>query len=283
MTAVAQEDKAPNNCEPTTTSAPTKPNSDFTIFNSIFNFQPLQHLTVERLEPVSRHFVVIDFGFPVAITDIMIPACAELSSLSFDYWTYKEQKDSKRLCVSTSLNTNAVLLNDLQPPIVCRYLKLIFVSLNANHVKARIPIGYYFGCPYIFYNDVNNTVNDSTLANVFRQPQLAASYLNYLEKLYEDNHCHYSMSAGKLHELINEIQFPSDNIGHLKMMQFSFNDNNDLSSRIKTVYKECLDYQFQLNLNAQLIKRMRSVPVVGSRDGRSLFNREFICLCLIDC
>lgn len=73
------------------------------------------------------------------------------------------------------------------------------------------------------------------------------------------------MSVGKLHELINEIQFPSDNIGHLKMMQFNFNENNDLSSRIKTVYKECLDYQFQLNLNSQLIKRMRNGTIGTDR------------------
>lgn len=206
----------------------------------------------------------------------MIPACSELSSLSIDYWTYKEQKDSKRLCVSTSVNTNSVLLNDLQPPIVCRYLKLIFVSLNVNHVKAKIPIGYYFGYPYIFYNDKNNLITDHSLTNVFKQPTIAQNYLNHLEKLYEDNHCHYSMSVGKLRELINEIQFPSDNIGHLKMMQFNFNDNNDLSTRIKNVYKECLDYQFQLNLNAQLIKRMQSVnnPELNERSTHFLDTKK---------
>ncbi len=231
---------------------------DFSIFNSLFTFQPLQHLIVERLEPVSRHFVVIDFGFPVAITDIMIPACTELSSLSIDYWIYKEQKDSKRLCVSTSVNQAPVILNDLQPPIVCRYLKLIFVSLNAtNHLKAKIPIGYYFGYPYIFYNDHNSTALDPQLTNVFKQPYIAPTYLAHLEKLYEDNHCHYSISVSKLRDLISDIQFPTDNIGHLKMMQFNFNENNDLSTRIKQVYKECLDYQFQLNLNAHLIKRIR--------------------------
>ena len=213
---------------------------DFSIFNSIFTFQPLQYLTVERLEPVSRHFIIIDFGFPVAITDIMIPACSELSSLSIDYWTFKEQKDSKRLCVSTNVYQNSILLNELQPPVVCRYIKLIFVSQSANVVKAKIPIGYYFGYPQIFCNE--NAIAETGL-----------SYLNHLEKLYEDNHCHYSMSIGKLRELLNEIQFPSDNIGHLKMMQFNLNENNDLSTRIKSIYKECLDYQFQLNLNAQLI------------------------------
>ena len=190
----------------------------------------------------------------------MIPACSELSSLSIDYWTFKELKDSKRLCVSTNVHQNSILLNELQPPVVCRYIKLIFVSQSANVVKAKIPIGYYFGYPQIFCNE--NTIAETGL-----------SYLSHLEKLYEDNHCHYSMSIGKLRELLNEIQFPSDNIGHLKMMQFNLNENNDLSTRIKSVYKECLDYQFQLNLNAQLIKRIRLANGLETNDRKQLMAR----------
>ena len=95
-----------------------KQNIDTSIFNSIFNFNPLQFLVIERMEPISRHFVVLDFGFPVALTDVMIPSCSELSSISIDLWTQKEQKDSKRLCVSTDISQKAVFLNDLQPPAV---------------------------------------------------------------------------------------------------------------------------------------------------------------------
>ena len=75
------------------------------------------------------------------------------SSLSIDYWLFKEQKDSKRLCVSTTISQNPILLNDLQPPIICRYIKLIYVSQSTNTAKAKIPIGYFFGHPYIFYDD----------------------------------------------------------------------------------------------------------------------------------
>ena len=34
----------------------------------------------------------------------------------------------------------------------------------------------------------------------------ALLYLSYLEKLYEDNKCHYSISVAKLRELLNEIR-----------------------------------------------------------------------------
>lgn len=132
-------------------------NVDTSIFNSIFHLNQLQYLIVERMEPVSRHFVLIDFGFPVVLTDVMIPACGELSSLSIDVWLQKEQKDSKRLCVSTDINQNAILLNDLQPAPVCRFLKLIFVAHSTNIVKAKIPIGYFFGYPQVLFNQNTET------------------------------------------------------------------------------------------------------------------------------
>jgi len=123
------------------------------IFNTVFTLNPFQYLIIERMEPVSRHFVVLDFGHAVALTDIMIPASNELSSISIDIWLNKEQKDSKRLCMSTDIGQNALLLNDLQPPPVCRYLKLILVAHSTNTVKARIPVGYYFGYPLLFFTD----------------------------------------------------------------------------------------------------------------------------------
>jgi len=252
---------------------------DTTIFNSIFNFNPLQYLIVERMEPLSRHFVVIDFGFPISLTDIIIPACNELASLSIDLWLHKEQKDSRRLCVSTDIGQKAVLLNDLQPPAVCRYVKLIFVAHSTNIVKAKIPLGHYFGFPLIF-NSSNSELTSSEISpsvstaesvevvqenEAANNKKLISGYLSYLEKLYQDKKCHYFMSLGKLRELLNEINFPSDNIGHLKMMQFNA-DSNEATLRIKEAYGECLDNQFQFNLNAQLVKKLRaSLGISSSR------------------
>ena len=242
------------------TSSDSKAHVDTSIFNSIFNFSPLQFLNVERLEPISRHHVVLDFGFSVAITDIMIPSCGELSSISVDTWTVKEQKDSKRLCVSTDINQNPVLLNDLEPPAVCRYLKITYVAHSANIVKAKIPIGHFFGFPLIFLNEQAAEQPASSAS----QTLVIQSYLSYLEKLNEDKKCHYFMALGKLRELLNEISFPSDNIGHLKMMQFNYNDtNNESSVRIKEAYNQCLDHQFQYNLNSKLIKRLRTSLGLG--------------------
>ena len=147
---------------------------DTTLLNSLFNVTPMQYLIVERMEPVSRHFAIIDFGMPICLSDVIIPACGEIASVSVDYWLQKEQKDSRRLLVSTGITQHSVQLCDIQPPPVCRYIKLIFVSHSSNVVKARIPLGYYFGQPQ----------------------QLDETYLNYLKKLYEENKSHFIQTIG---------------------------------------------------------------------------------------
>ncbi|CAF0910527.1 unnamed protein product [Brachionus calyciflorus] len=229
------------------------PGLDTNILSSIFTLNPVQYMVIDRMEPMSKHFVILDFGYPICLSDIKIPACSELSSISVDIWLNKEQKDSKRLCLSTDINTQSIVLSDLQPPPVCRYIKLIFVANSTNIVKARIPLGYYFGHPYIFTNE--QVLGDQNLPS--KNPKQTMSYLSYLEKLYEDSKCHYSISINKLKDLLNEIQFPTDNIGHLKMMQFSDGQNSEQIQKIKDQYNECLDYQFKLNLNSQLIKKLR--------------------------
>ena len=210
---------------------------------------------------------MLDFGFPVALTDIMIPVCAELASLSIDMWTHKEQKDSKRLCVSTVISENPVLLNDLQPAAVCRYVKLIVVANSNNVVKAKIPIGFFFGYPHVLHSETQ----DENVALLNTKPQMASPnsaskvnflnatrHLSYLEKLYEDSQCHYALAMAKLKKMLNEIKYPNDNIGHLKITQLSATDPLDSSTKIKEVYNECLDYQFQLNLNRHMIRRLQS-------------------------
>jgi baculoviral IAP repeat-containing protein 6 len=139
------------------------------------------------MEPSSRHSVIIVFGFAVALTDIMIPPCNELASISIEIWTNKDQKDSRRLCVSTDTNENPILLNDLQPAPACRHLELIMVALSSNIIKAKIPIGFYFGYPYVFKYD-ETTI--ATTAELQKQQKVnLTSHLSYLGKLYEDCQC----------------------------------------------------------------------------------------------
>ncbi len=72
----------------------------------------------------ARRFVVLDFGKPVLLTDVIIPACGDLASLSIDVWIQGEETDGHRLVVSTDIGIRSLLMNNLMPPPLCRYLKV---------------------------------------------------------------------------------------------------------------------------------------------------------------
>jgi baculoviral IAP repeat-containing protein 6 len=41
----------------------------------------------------ARRFVILDFGKPIVLTDVVIPACSDLASLSIDVWVQGEEID----------------------------------------------------------------------------------------------------------------------------------------------------------------------------------------------
>ncbi len=90
---------------------------------------PVPHeMVMERNHGGARRFVVIDFGRAVYLTDLLIPANEQLSSLSLDVWLHYEDIDGQRLAHVTDIATRPVILCDLQPPPVCRYLKIAVCS-----------------------------------------------------------------------------------------------------------------------------------------------------------
>lgn len=132
--------------------------------------------------PGARRFVTLDFGRPVLLTDVLIPTCGDLASLSMDIWTLGEEVDGRRLVVATDISTHSLILHDLLPPPVCRFMKVrlhrtlslcffrldsiyhgdtfpSFPSLNrqitvigrygSTNARAKIPLGFYYGHTYI--------------------------------------------------------------------------------------------------------------------------------------
>ena len=77
----------------------------------------------------ARRYAVLDFGRPIVLTDVYIPACSDLTSLSVDIWTQGEEVDGQRLAVAMDIESRDLVLNDLLPPPVCRYLKVSFSAL----------------------------------------------------------------------------------------------------------------------------------------------------------
>lgn len=85
---------------------------------------PQQVMVVERMQSGARRFVTLDFGVPVLLTDVIIPACHDLVSLSLDLWLKSEETDAVRLVLVQDIGTKTLVLNDLQPPPICRYIKV---------------------------------------------------------------------------------------------------------------------------------------------------------------
>lgn len=85
---------------------------------------PQQVMVVERMQSGARRFVTLDFGAPVLLTDVIIPACHDLVSLSLDLWLKNEETDAVRLVLATDIGSKTLVLNDLQPPPICRYVKV---------------------------------------------------------------------------------------------------------------------------------------------------------------
>ena len=72
---------------------------------------------------------MLDFGHPVLLTDIFIPACGDLASLSVDVWTKSEEVDGRRLAVALDIGSRDLVMNDLLPPATCRFLKVSLASV----------------------------------------------------------------------------------------------------------------------------------------------------------
>lgn len=76
----------------------------------------------------------------------MIPACEDLVSLSIDYWCFDEETDCTQLVLSSDIGTKTLVLSDLQPPPVCRFLKVTTTGrYGMSATRCKIPLGSFFG------------------------------------------------------------------------------------------------------------------------------------------
>lgn len=107
---------------------------------------PKQMVLIERINSGARRFVVLDFGSPILLTDLVIPSCDELASMYIDIWCINEDVDSIRLVTSTDISTKTLILSDLQPPPICRFMKITIIGrLGMSATKCKIPLGSFYG------------------------------------------------------------------------------------------------------------------------------------------
>ena len=193
------------------------------ISNNILHGQhlPLYQFIIDRLSGGGRSYFVLDFGQQVTLTDILIPSCPELASLSLDFWSHGEHIDCQRLFSSTHISTQPFFLHDLQPSIIARYLRITLIGQSNISVSSiRLPVGYFFGYPYIL-NDENEPIDENQLEKYRNK-------LQQIEGIYESLISTYALCRQKLFNLLSS--------------------NSNLERNfLEKIYRECIQLQIQIN------------------------------------
>ena len=124
------------------------------------------------LHPVSysitgaRRFVVLDFGHAILLTDLVIPSCNDLASLSIDIWIQGEEVDGQRLVVSTDIGMRSLIMNDITPPPICRYLKVCIIGLGYKiYIFNHLGIGVLTIFLYRIYSHISRFAYKPTPLN----------------------------------------------------------------------------------------------------------------------
>lgn len=99
--------------------------------------------------PLSRRYGLQCFA------DVVIPACGDLVSLSIDIWMTGEDMDGERLVVASDIGLRPLILADLQPPPLCRYLKVCVENFRCfwflYDTKEIFIYGYFFCKVFIIF------------------------------------------------------------------------------------------------------------------------------------
>lgn len=98
-------------------------------WQELLTVPPKQVIVVERMHSGARRHITLDFGKPILLTDIFIPSCSDLVTLTIDIWLNGEDVDETRLVVAMDIGTRNLLLTDLQPPPLCRYMKVCLINI----------------------------------------------------------------------------------------------------------------------------------------------------------
>lgn len=267
-----EEDNEMPSCS--TKTADDKKNEDLSTLNvpwqQLLVPPPQQTVVIERMHSGARRFVVLDFGAPVMLTDMIVPACCDLVLLSVDVWLCSEEQDGQRLVVASDIATKALVLSDLQPPPICRYLKITTIGrYGMTTTKCKIPIGSFFGHTMILPGESGP---DNPVIPLLSESNLQAQ-IGVLGSLLEDIHCRYALACSRLRELLSPLlQAETPNAAHMYCYlqrardldrQISFNLDTS-NQKVFSAYQECITFQHQLNVVRSVMARLETACNPGS-------------------
>lgn len=191
----------------------------------------------------------------------IIPSYPDLASITIDIWCFEEEADSVRLVVSQDIGSKSLVLSDLQPPPICRFLKMTFTGrYGMTGTRCKIPMGAFFGHVVIVERE---GYADPVMKYINNPKSNTAVQLKVLNALFEDVHCRYCLSSSKLQEYLQP--FLNNETSNMAHMQAFLNKTRDLDEsnqgylKIMATYEECIYFQYQLNLIKRVIDRIESI------------------------
>ncbi|EMP24451.1 Baculoviral IAP repeat-containing protein 6, partial [Chelonia mydas] len=222
---------------------------------------PHQSIIIERMHSGARRFVTLDFGRPVLLTDVLIPTCGDLASLSIDIWTLGEEVDGRRLVVATDISTHSLILHDLIPPPVCRFMKITVIGrYGSTNARAKIPLGFYYGHTYILPLESELKLMHDPLrgeGEAANQPEID-QHLTMMIALQEDIQCRYNLACHRLEILLQSIDLPPLNSANNAQYFLRKPDKAvEEDSRVFSAYQDCIQLQLQLNLAHHAVQRLK--------------------------
>ncbi|KAL0100417.1 hypothetical protein PUN28_019635 [Cardiocondyla obscurior] len=258
----------------------SKKREDITFpWGRLLCWPPQQALVVERMHSGARRFVILDFGSPILLTDLMIPSCNDLVSLSIDIWTKSEEIDGTRLIVAGDIGNKPLIVCDLQPPPVCRYLKITTIGrYGMSTTTCKIPLGMFYGHMVVLPGEDYSEVNDASSfdADIFDSSLQATidTQCNILSALAEDVQCRFSLATERLKTLLDPLLCSeTPNIMHMQNYlcynKISNESKEQPSAKIMSTYQECIMFQHQLNVVRSVWRRLewwrglRNIPTTS--------------------
>ncbi|XP_028279451.1 baculoviral IAP repeat-containing protein 6 isoform X1 [Parambassis ranga] len=247
---------------------------------------PHQSIIIERMHSGARRFVTLDFGRPVLLTDALIPTCSDLASLSIDIWTLGEEVDGRRLVVATDISTHSLILHDLLPPPVCRFMKITVIGrYGSTNARAKIPLGFYYGHTYILPWESELKLMHDPLrgeSEAASQPDVD-QHLAMMVALQEDIQCRYNLACHRLETLLQNIDLPPLNSANNAQYFLRKPDKVvEEDQRVFSAYQDCIQLQLQLNLAHHAVQRLRvslgasrkSLPTASAPEAQDLVHNS---------
>lgn len=230
-------------------------------WHKLLSLPAKQMIVIDRMHSGARRQVTLDFGNPIVLTDIVVPACNDLASLTIDVWCFDEESDCVRLAVCNDIAIKMMILSDLQPPPICRYLRMTFMGrYGMSATRCKLPMASFFGHNVILDED---SYTDPVMKIVTIKRNYLRNQLKVLNGLYEDTHCRYCLASSKLSDLLRPLlKTENSNMSHMKSYLNRLKDgdenNNQEYNKILSVYEECIMFQNQLNIVKNVIKRIEN-------------------------